>query len=124
MAHKKQGQLTTSGAWARHLRPLLRRWFWKGERRAAKEMICAEDNYSGPALGDGSVEGLLAEVAQWPADADAADLWVPATLTLEGRAVPQDVAMAIVGDRALSRSFFPNGFSPGNGGRLYHYKRE
>jgi hypothetical protein len=37
MAHKKRGQLTTSPEWARHLRPVLKRWFWKGERRAEKE---------------------------------------------------------------------------------------
>jgi hypothetical protein len=36
MSHKKRGQLTTSPEWARHLRPLLRRFFWKGERRAER----------------------------------------------------------------------------------------
>jgi len=39
MSTKKRGQLTTSPEWRRHLRPLLRRWFWKGERRAADESI-------------------------------------------------------------------------------------
>jgi hypothetical protein len=36
MATKKRGQLTTSSEWARHLRPLLRRVFWKAERRAER----------------------------------------------------------------------------------------
>jgi hypothetical protein len=35
MSHKRKGQLTTSGEWAKHLRPLLRRVFWKKERQAA-----------------------------------------------------------------------------------------
>lgn len=34
MSHKRKGQLTTSGEWAKHLRPLLRRVFWKKERQA------------------------------------------------------------------------------------------
>lgn len=36
MAHKKKGQLTVSGEWAKHLRPILKRAFWKGERAAGK----------------------------------------------------------------------------------------
>ena len=42
MSHKKRGQLTTSPEWARHLRPLLRRYFWKGERRAERELVRPE----------------------------------------------------------------------------------
>jgi len=34
MSNKRKGQLTVSGEWARHLRPLLRRAFWKAERQA------------------------------------------------------------------------------------------
>lgn len=36
MAHKKKGQLTVSPEWKKHLRPYLKRLFWKGERRAGK----------------------------------------------------------------------------------------
>jgi hypothetical protein len=39
MAHKKKGQITTSGEWAKHLRRFLKRQFWKGERKAVKKMI-------------------------------------------------------------------------------------
>jgi hypothetical protein len=39
MAHKKKGQLTTSGEWARHLRGFLKRQFWKRERKVGKKMI-------------------------------------------------------------------------------------
>ena len=42
MASKKKGQLTTSPEWGKHLRPLLKRWFWKGERRAEKLQIAEE----------------------------------------------------------------------------------
>lgn len=42
MAHKRKGQLTVSGEWAQHLRPLLRRAFWKGERQAEKVQILEE----------------------------------------------------------------------------------
>jgi hypothetical protein len=36
MARKRNGQLTVLGNWARHLRPVLRRKFWKGERQAER----------------------------------------------------------------------------------------
>ena len=36
MSTKKMGVLTTSGEWRKHLRPLYKRLFWNGERRAAK----------------------------------------------------------------------------------------
>jgi hypothetical protein len=39
MAHKRNGQLTVSGEWARHLRPYLRRKFWKDERAAERAML-------------------------------------------------------------------------------------
>ena len=42
MARKFKGQLTVSGEWARHLRPLLRRAFWKGERQAGKRLVRTE----------------------------------------------------------------------------------
>lgn len=42
MSHKKHGQLTTSPEWGRHLRRLMRRFFWKGERRAERNLSRAE----------------------------------------------------------------------------------
>lgn len=38
MATVKKGMLTASGEWAKHLRPFLKRAFWKAERRAAKRL--------------------------------------------------------------------------------------
>lgn len=124
MSHRKQGQLTTSGEWARHLRPLFRRLFWKGERQAAGELLRSVVEQAGtdePA--DGSVEDLLGQISLWPETAEVADLWVPDRLTLKGRAVDHDVAMAMVLDKALSRGLLPGGFSPGKDGRRYHYER-
>jgi hypothetical protein len=42
MAHKKKGHLTTSPAWAKHLRKYMKNQFWKGERKASKELIPSE----------------------------------------------------------------------------------
>jgi hypothetical protein len=42
MAHKRSGQLTVLAEWARHLRPRLRRAFWKGERRAERALVLEE----------------------------------------------------------------------------------
>ncbi len=39
MAHKKNGQLTTSPEWAKHLRKYMKNQFWKGERKAEKKLI-------------------------------------------------------------------------------------
>lgn len=39
MANKKKGNLTVSGEWAKHLRKLLKRQFWKGERKAVHKLI-------------------------------------------------------------------------------------
>jgi len=42
MSNKRHGQLTISGEWARHLRPLLRRAFWKKERQAGHTLAQRE----------------------------------------------------------------------------------
>lgn len=39
MAHKKNGQLTTSPEWAQHLRKYMKNQFWRGERKAEKNLI-------------------------------------------------------------------------------------
>lgn len=43
MSHKRKGQLTASGEWAKHLRPLFRRVFWKAERQAQKALVRIEE---------------------------------------------------------------------------------
>lgn len=42
MSTKKKGQLTTDPEWRKHLRKIGKRFFWKGERLAEKEMIDKE----------------------------------------------------------------------------------
>ncbi len=42
MAHKRKGQLTTSPEWAKHLRKVWKRHFWKGERLEEKSEIKKE----------------------------------------------------------------------------------
>lgn len=39
MGTKKKGMLTTAGEYWKHLRPWLKRKFWKRERKQAKEQI-------------------------------------------------------------------------------------
>lgn len=46
MANKREGQLTVTGEWRQHLRPLWRRAFWKQERQAARDLVQSE--VSGP----------------------------------------------------------------------------
>ncbi len=123
MSHKKHGQLTTSPEWARHLRPLLRRFFWKGERRAERALIRSEAQAPVDQPMHGSIEELIREIESWPPEAQSAELWVPGRLTLNGDPVPQHVAMAIVGDKLLSLSYFPDGSSLSAGGRIYRYNR-
>lgn len=44
MATTKQGTLTVSREWAKHLRPHNKRAFWKGERKAGKADAAARSN--------------------------------------------------------------------------------
>ena len=39
MSNKRKGQLTASSEWAKHLRKIGKRFFWKGERSAEKKII-------------------------------------------------------------------------------------
>ena len=44
MSNIKKGLLTHSGEWAKHLRKFWKRVFWKGERKAGKQLIRKEIN--------------------------------------------------------------------------------
>jgi hypothetical protein len=124
MSRKKHGQLTTSPEWARYLPPFLRRFFWKGERRAERELARSATCASANRPAAGTVEDLIRQVESWAPEASSAELWVPEHLTLDGRPVPQDVGLAIIVDKLLGLSFFPDGFSRGTGGTVYRYLRE
>jgi hypothetical protein len=75
----------------------------------------------------GRVEDLLAEVSSVDGTADVGtpyELWVPEVLTLHGTTVQSDLAMAIVVDALLAKSYYPHGFEAAAGGRVYRYVRE
>lgn len=44
MANKRKGHLAVSSEWARHLRPFLKRKFWKKERSLGKKKVRQEIN--------------------------------------------------------------------------------
>jgi hypothetical protein len=48
MASVKKGQVTATDEWAKHLRRILKRAFWKAERRAAAD--AAQREASRPAV--------------------------------------------------------------------------
>jgi hypothetical protein len=69
----------------------------------------------------GTVEALLSELDVMSPVDGCFKLWVPRDLTFRGQSVPVDVAMAILLDKILGMKYQPNGFSEGDGGRLYKY---
>lgn len=125
MSNKRHGQLTTSGQWARHLRPLWKRAFWRKERTAAQSdaELQAADSSSGPPTGS-TVEELLSKVSAISPDTTTFELWVPSTLTLSGSHVAPDVAMSMVLDRLLGLGMYPAGMDRRPGGTIYRYARE
>ncbi len=125
MSHKREGQLTVSGEWARHLRPFLRRAFWKGERQAVRDLLRNEGrSVPSSRQNKGTLEDLLACVEAIPPGVARFDLWVPEHLTLSESAVGQEAAMAVLLDKLLAKSLFPLGFVAETGGRVYQYQRE
>ena len=78
-------------------------------------------------ISEGRVEDLLrqveavSEVEGRPAA--SFELWVPELLTLHGRRIPQDVAVVVLLDAVLEKSFEPAGFTEEPGGRIYRYQR-
>ncbi len=123
MSYKRKDQLTVSGEWARHLRPLLRRAFWKKERQAVKDFVREEVvPVQGMRENRGALESLLARVEAIAPDATSIDLWVPERLTLGEREIAQDVAMAMLLDKLLARNLFPQGSLVEAGGRLHRYR--
>jgi len=125
MAHKRKGQLTVSGEWARHLRPFWRRAFWKGERQAGKDREREEHQAVGSErTAQGTVEELVAVVEALPSGSTSLELWVPNELTLRGKVVAKDIAMAVLLDKVLEHGLFPQGFTPHPAGAVYRYAVE
>jgi len=76
----------------------------------------------------GTVEELLRRIEALARPGEAGppagfELWVPQRLTLRGQTIPFDVAVVVVLDALLEKSFVPASFSEEDGGRLYLYQR-
>jgi hypothetical protein len=67
MAHKRHGQLTVLGEWARHFRRDLGRRFWKRERAAEKVMLQSEIGERSPGTAE---EASLSERDDNPREAN------------------------------------------------------
>jgi len=70
-----------------------------------------------------SVEELILAFEEASPGCENVSLWVADTLTIAGQVVQFDVGMAVLLDRILALEFEPAGFTPGRGGRTYHYRR-
>lgn len=72
----------------------------------------------------GSVESVISELANVAhPDSQNFELWVPQELTLKGKAIRHDFAMAFVGDKILGMGYTVDGFREVEGGRFFRYKR-
>jgi hypothetical protein len=82
---------------------------------------------SGGHLTTGTVEALLEKIAALSPEPTSSietfELDVPQHLTLSGRPVAPDVAMAVILDGLFAKGFDPDGFEPRPGGRRYRYRR-
>lgn len=72
----------------------------------------------------GTVEELVAVVEALPSGSTSLELWVPNQLTLRGKVVAKDVAMAVLLDKVLEHGLFPQGFTPHPAGAVYRYAVE
>jgi hypothetical protein len=77
----------------------------------------------------GTVEELLRRIESLARPGESGppsgfELWVPQRLTLRGQTIPFDVAVMVVLDALLEKSFVPAGYTDEDGGRLYHYQYE
>ena len=69
----------------------------------------------------GTLENLLATVDKLAPKTPAFQLYVPQTVTYEGKAIRMDIAMAVLCDRILGKQLYPNGFVQKPNGRVYKY---
>jgi hypothetical protein len=70
-----------------------------------------------------SLESLRKEATAL-ASGSSFELWVPDTITVNGRMTRRDLAMASLLDGILALGFMPDGMTPGEGGATYRYRRE
>jgi hypothetical protein len=70
------------------------------------------------------VHVLIAQVRNRPEPRDQLNLFVEEALSIDGVDVAPDVGMAILLDALLAEGLFPCGFTPVDGGRIYHYSSD
>jgi hypothetical protein len=71
----------------------------------------------------GTVEELLEVVADVSSDTSSLGLWVPGKLTLKGKAVSRETAMAAIRCALIVRGFQQDDYAQGHGGRFYIFVR-
>jgi hypothetical protein len=74
--------------------------------------------------GNATVEQLIAKMEALPPGSVSFELWVPNQLTLRGEVIANDVAMAVLLDKALERGLFPQGAVAHPTGTVYRYAVE
>lgn len=72
----------------------------------------------------GTCEELLAQIEALPEDTKRFELFVPLSLTWQGKPIGQNPAMAVVLDKLLDKGLFPDGFEQRPTGRRYKYKAD
>jgi hypothetical protein len=74
-------------------------------------------------LSQGSVESVISELGSVaPPGCQNFELWVPQELTLKGKTIRHDFAMAVVLNKILGMGYTVDGFREAEGGRFYRYK--
>ena len=72
----------------------------------------------------GTIESLLALIEKLPEGTKSFELFVPQSLTWQGRPIDQNTAMTIVLDKLLGKGLVPDGFEQRPVGRRYKYKAD
>ena len=119
MTTRKKGVLTTSPEWARHLRPELKRLFWRGERNAESRRVNDETR----AMYVSTVEELQAEIEAWDVTASEQRLYVARSLSYQNKDLPPAAAMAIVLNAVLAAGYQPDGCTHRRDGLVYRYRK-
>jgi hypothetical protein len=74
---------------------------------------------------NGTVEELREQVTKLAASSPRFELWVPASLTMGGKAIPRELGMALVVDAVLGAGFEPDGVPVTEAdGSMCTYRRE
>jgi hypothetical protein len=71
-----------------------------------------------------TVEAILSQLDGVPRGQNQGfELWIPRHLTLRGKVVRADFAIAMILDKILGMGYEPDGFAEAEGGRMYKYKK-